>query len=101
MEQREWPTGWPLRAHLTDESQLKISKVLLKAPTSNKILSFEKLKKIVSDNSCEENNIDRKTLEYSLSDKTFSKVFQVDKRAWADMPDWKRMEEKKKAGLFI
>ncbi|GMH93454.1 hypothetical protein TrVE_jg493 [Triparma verrucosa] len=92
---------WPLRAHLTDESQLKISKVLLKAPTSNKILSFEKLKKIVSDNSCEENNIDRKTIEYSLSDKTFSKVFHVDKRAWADMPDWKRMEEKKKAGLFI
>ena len=46
------------------------------------------------------NNVDPTKKELYLSDAEFADVFKMDKAAWEKQPKWKRVQEKKKKGIF-
>ena len=46
------------------------------------------------------NNVDPTNKELYLSDAEFADVFKMDKAAWEKQPKWKRVQAKKKNGLF-
>ena len=45
-------------------------------------------------------DIDRKKMEYYLTDKEFQNVFQMSKDEWYKLPSWKQKAQKQSSMLF-